>query len=463
MVDSSLGRYRATLVRLAVALLTLVAAFPWQTFDLLGLGVALAWATLAALVLSVELSAGLILTATSTLGFMLAYSSGLGDAVAEGVIQNGVTASPEGSLGAVSGLALFLVVLAAVADFVRRLGRRVLRPRREPPERRPDVAIAVVLCLAVCLVAAIDAGNWTQWTGEREAPSSGGLRLELVYPASLLAAWAYGTLGWLDGTLGVRRRWLLTVAGAVTATLLFIQQSRRLMIAAALLTALAQLLGTRHRTLRAAAPKLAATVAVLAVFTLASSGWRSAADEEALTMGDRFARALGAVSDPKSLEGFESRLTYLWFDAMTHDLSSSHGAEVDGGELLLSAVVTAIPRSLFEAKADFDQVTCEAGVEGFAGMDVDLPCTPAGEGWLMWGVLGVLFAGALWGLTLGIAEVCVERGPGLARVFGLYLFNQFILVETGVFASVTALRLGLIGLAGVALIAAVTRLGTRAR
>jgi len=203
--------------------------------------------------------------------------------------------------------------------------------------------------------------------------------------------------------------------------------------------------------------RVAATLGVLVVLTLASSGWRSDGGHETLDLTERVERALGAVADPKSLEGFESRLTYLWFDAMVHDLTRTQNAELDGGALFVSALVTAVPRSLFAAKAEFEQLSCEAGLEGFAGMDVDLPCTPAGEGFLIWGLLGVLLSGTLWGLTLGVAEACVAKGPGLVRVFGLFLFYPFVLVETGVFAGVQALRLSLIGAISVGLLAALVR------
>jgi hypothetical protein len=299
--------------------------------------------------------------------------------------------------------------------------------------------------------------------GGAETQAEGGLRLELLYPPSLLALWTYGTLGWSDGTL--RPRWVgtLGVIGAVVAVLLFIVQSRRMMVAAAILTALAILVSARRRTARALVSKLGAVAAALVIFTLASSGWRSVAPEEMLSLADRVERAFEAVSDPTGLEHFESRLTYLWFDGMTHELRTTQNAEIDGGALLLSAVVTAVPRSLLSAKSEFEQVSCERGLEGFSGMDVDLPCTPTGEGFLMAGFLGVLLAGLLWGLTLGAVEACVERGPGLARVFGLFVFYQFVLVETGVFASVAALRLGLLGTAFVWAIAVLVRVGTGLR
>ena len=86
-------------------------------------------------------------------------------------------------------------------------------------------------------------------------------------------------------------------------------------------------------------------------------------------------------------------------------------------------------------------------------MERDLPCTPTGEGYLIAGFIGVFIARLLWGLTLGIAEACVERGPGVARVFGLFLLFPFVLVEAGAFAMVGAIRLGVIGVSLVALIA----------
>ncbi len=416
------------------------------------------WSGFAAVVLGYQIGSGLILTATASTSLVLAFSQGFGDAVGEGTTLLGITASTEGVVAAIIGLGAFLVVLVAASTYTRNLCRRLWPLAGADFAERKDVVIAVVAFLVLCFLAAVATGTWSYWLSGEQTIEDGGVRLELFYPTALLGIWAYGTLGWVDGTLKARWTNAHGLVAIATALMLFGLQSRRIMIATAILVAFAMVIATRRQALQLLALKLGVMALVLAVFTLGSSGWRDVGDDGPAGLSDRLASAFDAMGDTKSLERLGSRLTYLWFDGIAHDLRETHGTEIDGGALLVANLAAAMPRALFPAKNEVEPASCESAFEGIGGLDTDLPCTPTSEGYLMGGFVGLLLTGLLWGVPLGVADACVERGPGMARVFGLFLFFPFVLVETGAFAVVSGVRLALIGAAFVALLAFLVRL-----
>lgn len=444
---------------LAPFAMLLAVSFPWSTGAFEGVAIAVGWSLAASLLVAWLIRAEAILIATVVAAFVLAYSQGVGDAVAEGASIDRLTASPDATLRALGTLLLFLVGTSLIALGVRSAGRRV-RPRAEPADPQ-SLQLAVAAFVVVTFVAAVLTGFWSFWGGTRFPNSEfGTIRVELSYPPALLLAVAHIAYRRLDSSerQGPRGKWLQWGVYVVLAILFFTLQSRRLMVASGMILGFSWILGEtrRARTRREAGMiwralflRLAALGGVLLVFAVASSGWRTMREGEELSLTDRFERAVASVGDTStSFQSIESRLTYLWFDAMTQDLAQGYGAALDGEALLASTTARAVPRLLMPNKDEIPNISCEAGLEGF-GLPEDLPCTPTAEGLLIGGYWGVFLAALLWGLGVGASEHFVRQG-GLQRVFGLVLIFPFIMLEEGVFAIIPGIRGALVAIAFVA-------------
>ncbi len=442
-------------VRLGVFFIIAALALPLGHLTVTGLFAALLWAGAGSLIIGRVIATPQILTGTVITALLLAYSQGLGEAVVSGVSMGGYHASSEGVQFALLGIIVHVLVILIVGWVV---GRALRSPSNDVTGARSfPLELAIVIFLGLCFIAAFSSGTLTFWGASTSAPSTEGnaIRLELFYGPTLLAALGYGCFARVDAPRARVPVWQL-IAFGVIAVLLFVLQSRRLMIAGALILALTQIAATPRELWRRLVMRLAGLAAVMVGFALASAGWRDVEEWESVNLGGRFERAIGAFSDTRALETIESRLTYLWFDATVQDMTLA-GADVDGVDLLASEVARALPRVILPSKNDVPTVTCETALDDF-GLPEDLPCTPTGEGLLMGGWLGVIIAASLVGLVLGVAEVLVARGPGLGRVFGMFLIFPSVMLESGVFSIVPSLRLGLIGVSFIALIYVALRL-----
>ncbi len=434
----------------------MVSAFPWATFEVGAIGLIIAWAALCALLLSLALSQRLILTMTVLTGFALAYSQRMGDALTEGLVTAGVGVGSEWVLSGLLMLAAFMATtLAASASLRRALDRFSVRRSSPPPGMLEALDVGVLAFLAITAIAAWTTGAWSYWGDSRESvAASGGIRLELSYPAALIGIVGHGVL--TGGDSGLLRRWPRAgwVIGAVVVVLLFILQSRRLMIGAGMLVAIGWLCSERlaRAPLRKLASRIVLLVAGIGVLALASFGWRELSGEPQLGIRARMERALGSLTSEEGLAAVEERLTYLWFDAVTQELVSEHGAGIDGFDLLESDLVRAVPRLIMPSKAQVPSISCESAFDGF-GLPADLPCTPTAEGFLVAGVPGVLLAGLLWGLILGLGDLVIVRGPSLASVFAFTGLMPLLVLEGGLFGVIDALRSGFLGFAVTAIVA----------
>lgn len=237
--------------------------------------------------------------------------------------------------------------------------------------------------------------------------------------------------------------------------MLFALQSRRLMVVVGLMLVFVLITTTDRREIRTMVTRALALAGLFFVISTGSAGWRDLATESRVSMTDRFEGALDTVGDTRAFEQIESRLTYLWFDAVAHQLTDA-GIELSISELGLSNLALAVPRVLFPAKEEVEQVACENYLEGLS-LPNDLPCTPSGEGVLWAGFLGIMLAGIIAGINLGTSEILVRRG-GFARIFGLFLLIPFAMLELGFFGFISGLRLALIGTGFVWIVAVSIRL-----
>lgn len=434
-------------------------AFPRDevTFD--SILAALGWATFVGALIGWLLSRNALATSTVLAAIALAYTQGIGDATVNGLPFGGFHTSANSVVLAVLGIGLFLLMAGLVSrGLVGLMHLRWSRVRPELGDR--SVLFGVILFLAATLLAAIATGAWSYW-GDRSATpdAEGGLiRLELFYsPTLIICAW-FGVLSRRDEVAyrgPSTTTWRMWVFAAAIAIMLFALQSRRLMIGAGLMLAFALVTTTPGSRLRSMVWRGLGLAAVLFAFSTASAGWRELSTESRVSLSDRIEGALDAVGDTRAFEQIESRLTYLWFDALAHELAPA-GIELSMSELAVSNLARAVPRALLPSKDEIEAVACENYLDGFSLPD-DLPCTPSGEGVLWAGFWGILFVGLIAGLNLGAAELLVERG-GLWRVVGLFLLVPFAMLETGAFGFIAGLRLAVIGTGFIALLALGVRL-----
>lgn len=440
-------------------------AFPWSSFDGFGALIAVMVALLGTLALNWALSRRLLLVAALGIQFLLVYVPGVGDGVELGVTRVRLTASPESVLEAVAFLALFLALLGLVAAGTRRWLDRLARPReRTSAEERLRIQKAVIGVAALMLmtmVAAFLAGRWSYYhdRADADAQASGGIRLELFYESALFLAITFGLIGRAysnhaptEPTTQAARTARFGIAAGLVL-LLFILQSRRVMVICAAIAGLVWLAESRRTraAARALRRRLALLAAMLLIMIVGSTAWRAGGDSEAPTLTARFERVFTDFGGTDISQTIDDRLTYLWFDAISRDLEGVQNSPLNVGDLFLSSLARVVPRVVWSDKDTIPDMSCETAFAAL-GIDSDLPCTPQTEGWLAGGVLGLLLAALGWGITLGVAEVLVSRGPGLASVFGLLLFFPMPILENGVFTWVQSLRLALIGTGIVALV-----------
>jgi len=441
---------RVALLGFAAVLVLL--AFPRKEIGMTGLLAVVGWAAFATIILGWLLRSNAVPTATIVAAIMLAYTQGLGDAAEDGLRYGGFHPTGESVVRAMLGVGVFLGTAAVVSRLVSSFVDRRAKPRKAAPSLPDEMLVkAMLIFLFATFIAALATGLWSFW-GDRSVAlgeSGGFVKLELFYaPTLVVTAW-FGTLARRDENaalgLGSSNRqlgWRIWAMAGALGLMLFALQSRRLMVVVGLMLVFVMITTTDRRQIRTMVARAFALAGLLFVFSTASAGWRELSTESGVSVADRFEGAIDAVGDSRAFEQIESRLTYLWFDATSHQLMDT-GIDLSMSELALSNFAVAIPRLLFPDKNEVEQLACENYLEGLSLPD-DLPCTPSGEGALWAGFLGIMFAGLIAGLNLGTAEVLVRR-RGLPRIVGLYLLIPYAMLETGVFGFIAGIRLGLIG------------------
>lgn len=454
---------RVALIGFAAVMVLL--AFPRKEIGMTGLLAVVGWATFATVVVGWLLRANALPTATIVAAITLAYTQGIGDAAEDGLRYGGFQPTGENVVLALLGVGFFLGTAAVVSRLILSAAERRATTKKAMSSMPEETLIkAMLIFLFATFIAALATGLWSFW-GDRSIAleeSGGFLKLELFYaPTLVVTAW-FGTLARRDanaalGPGGSNRRlggrvWAMALA---LGLMLFALQSRRLMVVVGLMLVFVLITTTDRREIRTMVTRALALAGLFFVISTGSAGWRDLATESRVSMADRFEGALDTVGDTRAFEQIESRLTYLWFDAVAHQLTDA-GIELSISELGLSNLALAVPRVLFPAKEEVEQVACENYLEGLS-LPNDLPCTPSGEGVLWAGFLGIMLAGIIAGINLGTSEILVRRG-GFARIFGLFLLIPFAMLELGFFGFISGLRLALIGTGFVWIVAVSIRL-----
>ncbi len=448
--NSSPRRTVALALALAFGLALLVVSFPWKTGGLTGSIVSPLWSAALAGLVAWSLLRGMVLIALVPALFGMAYAPYLGDHLELGVARLGAIATPMSVLTAVVLLVLFLslVVLGAMACEILLSHWWPRQPLgSEYARTRDHVALALLTMLFVAsFYSAARTGFWTYYGVGREVQQVAGMRLELHYPQLLFALMAI--------LVTARRSTLVWISLTVLALLLFLLQQRRLMIAATALFVLEPLVGQQRASATAGDATRSASDGVrnkwanvllagaLVLGFAGSAAWRSGATSDLGTF-----ERVQAASTTFQREGaterrkFEDRFTYLWIDALSVEYGSRLRFSL--GEAAAGTLARATPGVLFPDKLSIPDHTCENAFRRI-GFSTDLPCTATSEGYLAFGVWGVILVALIWAPFLGVASYWYRHASTGARLCGLLLFSPLIDVETQAFPIVRGVRLLLI-------------------
>ncbi len=380
---------------------------------------------------------------TTTLVFIAAYCPN-----ALRSLEQGFTFPLPASVDAV-GLALIaLVVFMGIAILVGQLTAVLFERPAKSVETlvsagRPEFgALAIGMSTGVSTISGFSAGLWSHYA-ETVHMESGGIRLELLYFPLLFgfsAAMGRATLKEVIGEkLNTKRAFLMACLWLGTIALLFIAQSRRMMLGALILSiASAWLDSTRISVVRTGF--VAAALAFLGgILVVGSYLWRqetptsNAVDQMRAISGRSV--DIGAAS-----QNFSERLTYLWIDSTSIDHIDALDGRFTLWDSFSTTLIKATPGIIMPDKYATDKVVCENAYETL-GMVTDLPCTPIAEGLIFGGIAGLVVTAACFGLSLGIVTALYRRGSfTMITLCGVALSNC-LLIECSAFPIVDAIRL----------------------
>lgn len=307
-----------------------------------------------------------------------------------------------------------------------------------------------LLIFASSAVVSAGTGHLSYYGSTPEGAESGGFRLELLYSSLLFATVVVSVSQVLRGWFKeehVKQRWLWGIMSLGSFALMFVLQSRRLMIASLGLPLMLHLPALRRAVASTPATRLLYVGSGLAAAGLlsvwASFYWRTADRDQALL--DRASQAtLLAVDASAENQGVVtsslSRFTYLWLDSAALQYFPDGGAEGDLADAAMVSLAGATPAVLFPDKY---RVSGPARCEHYflrLNVKEDLPCTPAAEGWLLGGVLGLLVVSVCWSVAIAIGEAVMVSGRPDALALGALFISHFVTIETGAFPEAVALR-----------------------
>jgi hypothetical protein len=285
--------------------------------------------------------------------------------------------------------------------------------------------------------------------------STGGIRLELLYPwlltAMLLSVWQTIVVRWAK-PVGSQRwgvhHWLLL---GTLLVLEFLLQGRRLMITFVVFGALVLLqqgaslqgiLRTRGRQIAAAG--IAGFVTVMVLF--GAPVWRAAAAEFGavdVSLETRLSLMARNIDMARQYR-LSERITYLGLNGAAIEYGDMVGDALTLPGMATSSLVETLPGLVFPWKYGADGAahvdTCETAFNALT----DLPCTPEAEALLAGGPLAVLFVAFIWGAFFVLLQRVLALPSFLARLVGLVGFIPMSLIETSAFPMFRSLRLMLI-------------------
>jgi hypothetical protein len=330
---------------------------------------------------------------------------------------------------------------------------------------RPEFgALAIGITAGISTISGFNAGLWSHYAETVQA-ESGGIRLELLYFPLLFgfsAAMGRATLKEVIGEkLKTSRAAVMASLWIGTIALLFIAQSRRMMLGALILAIASAWLDTTRISVVRAGFVSAALAFLGGVLVVGSYLWRQ---EGPTTNAVEHMRVISgrSVDIAAASQNFSERLTYLWIDATSIDHFDALEGRFDLWDAFSTTVIKATPGIVMPDKYLTDKIVCERAYEAL-GMLTDLPCTPITEGLIFGGIFGLFITASCFGLTLGIVTTLYRRGSfAMITLSGVALSN-LLLIECSAFPIVDAIRLLLLTISMTAVIAWTLRLLNRMR
>lgn len=392
--------------------------------------------------------------------FGLAYAPGSLDAMSFGMANSATTlpTSPEHVQAAILLLVLFLVVTTAIAVWV---ANRVVLVRVANSAigwvggGARSFAIAAFAFFAVVTLVAFRSGFWSAYGGDSSHAQSGGFRLELLYSSLLVAMFSLAGrhLGYRlwEASLSPARILVRLVPWLALLALIFIQQSRRWMATALIVTGADPLLAVIQGNLKGRLPMMRLAIAgvtaivLLVGLFLGSALWRESAQEQRSSQWDEqitnTVRGMGtrSVEVDSATRSAAERFTYLWIDSIALDYADRSLGVGDIYDVLYSSLVTATPGVILPDKYEHPLIRCESAF-AMLGVEYDLACTPITEGIMFGGVGGFCLVALLFGIGVGFACLVYRQGSDAGLVLSCVMLIPFAEIECGGFPVFLALR-----------------------
>lgn len=389
----------------------------------------------------------------------VAYLPSSWDALASGFPRSPIRVSSLAVLVALAAWFAQVLLTAGSAFFAARTRAlsvfagscvRVIAP---DGERSRVFFHAFAALFIVVFVSALFTGRWTYYAGGASTVATheaGGFHLGMLYPNALIAMVAIvsGELFNSTGNTGIRRTGWIVVALSVGA-LLFVFQSRRLMIAGLLLVVLPVF---RQNRVRLGRPKgrivLLVVGAVLAASFLqyGSVLWRRAVSRSHVHSASQIVEEMlrDEATAEEAVENVRERLSYLWIDSVAMDEAVRGGRDMLG-EVAAGQAIRAIPGALFPDKYAFNAraLTCEDAMRG-RSIPLDLACTPICEGAFFGGGPGVFIVLMAWAAVVGLAAAFESTQTLPGRAVAALLVSPLALIESAAFPAFAALRVTII-------------------
>ncbi len=308
---------------------------------------------------------------------------------------------------------------------------------------RPEFgALGIGVAAGISTLSGFSAGMWSHYAETVEI-QSGGIRLELLYFPLLFGVSAAMGRATLKEVIGEKIQALRAAAMISlwigTVVLLFIAQSRRMMLGALILAiASAWLDSTRVSIVRTGI--VGAALAFLGgILLIGSYLWRqegptSNAVEHMRVISGR------SVDISAASQSFSERLTYLWIDSTSIDHFDALEGRFDLWDAFSTTLIKATPGILMPDKYLTGKIVCEDAYESL-GMFIDLPCTPITEGLLFGGIGGLVFTAACFGITLGIVTALYRRGSFASITLAGVALSTLVLIECSAFPIIDSMRL----------------------
>ncbi len=308
---------------------------------------------------------------------------------------------------------------------------------------RPGIGVvAMGISVGISAVAGFRAGMWSHYAEIIEI-ESGGIRLELLYFPMLFAFSAAIGRATLKEAITENSRTMRTLAmGAAwvfTIALLFIAQSRRMMLGALILAITSAWLESKKISLFRAGFVSAGLAGLGGLLLVGSYLWRQEAPADSAvdqlsTISNR------SVDIDAASKNFSERLTYLWIDATSIENYDALQGRFDLWDSMSTTLIKATPGLIMPDKYLYEKVVCELAYEPL-GISTDLPCTPTAEGLIFGGILGLVITATVYGIALGIVTALYRRGSfASVTLCGVALANC-LLIECSAFPIVDSMRL----------------------